>query len=53
MFRSHFKEKHGVEIEDDLRSAAAEWTKMVFPGTSHSWDDIKFLQKHWDGRLKP
>lgn len=51
VWRSHFKSKHGVEIEDDQHNAAAEWTKTVFPGFSHGWDDIAFLQKHWDGPI--
>ena len=51
VFRKHFKEKHGVEIEDDVHSAAAEWTRTVFPLFSHGWEDIKFLQEHWDGPI--
>lgn len=51
VFRSHFKEKHGCEVEDDMGSAVAEWTRTVFPGMSHSWDDIKFLQEHWKGPI--
>ncbi len=23
----------------------------MFPGFSHSWDDVKFLQKHWKGPI--
>ena len=51
VFRSHFKAKHGVEIEDDMYTAAAEWTRTVFPAISHSWEDIAFLKKHWDGPI--
>jgi len=51
VFRDHFKSKHGVEIEQDQQLAAAEWTKIVFPSTSHGWEDIKFLQEHWDGPI--
>jgi isopentenyl diphosphate isomerase/L-lactate dehydrogenase-like FMN-dependent dehydrogenase len=51
VFRSHFKAKHGVEIEEDMHMAAAEWTKIVFPALSHGWEDIKFLQEHWDGPI--
>lgn len=51
MFRSQFKSKHNQEIEDNLHAAAAEWTRTVFPGFSHSWEDIKFLQQHWDGPI--
>ncbi|KUJ16958.1 L-lactate dehydrogenase [Mollisia scopiformis] len=51
IFRSHFKAKHGVEIEEDVHTAAAEWTRIVFPGVSHGWEDIEFLKKHWDGPI--
>jgi lactate 2-monooxygenase len=23
----------------------------VFPGHSHTWEDVEFLQKHWDGPI--
>lgn len=51
VFRSHFKSKHGKEIEEDYHTAAAEWTKIIFPGFSHGWEDLKFLQQHWDGPI--
>lgn len=51
VFRSQFKSRHGVEIEEDLHSAAAEWTKMVFPGHSHSWEDLEFLKRNWEGKI--
>lgn len=34
-----------------MSSAVAEWARTIFPGTSHGWDDVKFLQKHWDGPI--
>lgn len=53
---SHFStdtndKQHGKDIEDDMHTAAAEWTSTVFPGLSHSWEDIAFLKKHWDGPI--
>ena len=51
VFRKHFKDTHGVEIEEDMHTAAAEWTKIVFPHFSHGWEDIKFLQENWDGPI--
>jgi lactate 2-monooxygenase len=51
IFRARFHDKHGKEIEDDMGTAAAEWTRTVFPTASHSWEDVKFLQKHWDGPI--
>ena len=38
-------------MEDDQAKAAAEWTRTIFPGMSHSWQDIKFLQEHWQGPI--
>lgn len=34
-----------------MGAAVAEWTRTIFPGTSHDWEDIKFLQKHWEGPM--
>jgi len=45
-----FQAQHGVEVED-LRTAAAEWTRIVFPGMGHGREDIEFLQKHWEGPI--
>lgn len=28
-----------------------EWAHVVCPGISHSWEDVKFLQQHWDGPI--
>jgi isopentenyl diphosphate isomerase/L-lactate dehydrogenase-like FMN-dependent dehydrogenase len=51
LFRENFKKGHGIEIEKDMGKAAAEWMRTVFPGMSHGWEDIKFLQEHWDGPI--
>lgn len=51
VFRSKFKSTQGVEVEEDMHTAAAEWTSTVFPAISHSWEDIEFLKKHWDGPI--
>lgn len=51
VFRAKFKSKHGVEIEEDMHTAAAEWTATVFPALSHGWEDLQFLRKHWDGPI--
>jgi len=51
VFRRRFKEKHGVEVEDDMSTAVSEWSHTIFPGTSHGWEDVKFLQNHWDGPI--
>lgn len=62
VFREKFQKKHGYSIDEcaahdhhhtghDLGPAAQEWAKIVFPGHSHSWDDIAFLKKHWNGPI--
>jgi lactate 2-monooxygenase len=51
VFRAHFKGKHGIDIEANKGAAAAEWTRTIFPSFSHGWEDIAFLQKHWDGPI--
>ncbi|KAG4253929.1 L-lactate dehydrogenase (cytochrome) [Fusarium proliferatum] len=67
VFQKKFREKHGYDITDaasgvyqaaqggsagaSLGDAAREWAKIVFPGHSHSWEDIEFLKKHWDGPI--
>jgi isopentenyl diphosphate isomerase/L-lactate dehydrogenase-like FMN-dependent dehydrogenase len=51
VYRDQFREKNGKEIEEDPHTAAAEWTGTVFPGLSHSWEDVKFLHENWDGPI--
>lgn len=51
VFRKQFKQKYGVDIEDDMHTAAAEWTQTVFPSLSHGWEDLEFIKKHWDGPI--
>ncbi|KAF2134296.1 putative FMN dependent dehydrogenase [Dothidotthia symphoricarpi CBS 119687] len=51
VFRKHFKERHGVEVEEKIDSAAPEWMRTIFPSWSKGWEDIKFLQEHWDGPI--
>jgi lactate 2-monooxygenase len=51
VFRRQFSERHGVDIEEKMDTAANEWMRTVFPGMSKGWDDVKFLQEHWDGPI--
>jgi lactate 2-monooxygenase len=51
VFRKQFKERHGVEVEEKMDTAAPEWMRTIFPGSSKGWDDIKFLQEHWNGPI--
>ncbi|CAO2650234.1 Nn.00g015260.m01.CDS01 [Neocucurbitaria sp. VM-36] len=51
IFRQQFKDRHGVEVEEKMESAAPEWMRTIFPGTSKGWEDIEFLKKHWNGPI--
>lgn len=51
VFRRQFRERHQKEVEEDVGTAAAEWARTIFPGTSHSWEDLQLLRKHWDGPI--
>jgi lactate 2-monooxygenase len=37
--------------EESEGKATCEWTKIDFPGHSHSWEDLEFLKKNWDGPI--
>lgn len=50
VFQKYFKEKYDVQIFEDFQ-AASEWAGIIFPGTSHSWEDLKFLKEHWHGPI--
>ncbi|KAJ7713191.1 FMN-dependent dehydrogenase [Mycena olivaceomarginata] len=53
VFRAHFKQKHGYEVDETqgtsatalsgIGAAAQAWTKIVFPGHPHSM--------HWNGPI--
>ncbi|KAF2135343.1 uncharacterized protein K452DRAFT_303610 [Aplosporella prunicola CBS 121167] len=51
VFRRKYKEASGKEVEDDVVAAAYAWTQTVFSGRAHSWAEVDFLRKHWDGPL--
>lgn len=51
VFRKQFKERHGVNVEERMDTAAPEWMRTIFPGMSKGWEDIRFLQEHWEGPI--
>jgi lactate 2-monooxygenase len=51
VFRKQFKKTHDVEVNEKMDIAANEWMHIIFPGTSKDCDDVKFLQRHWDGPI--
>ncbi|KAI0169633.1 putative FMN dependent dehydrogenase [Hypoxylon sp. FL1284] len=51
-FRARFRARHeGRDVDDDVGAAAAEWTRTIFPGTTHTLADVAFLREHWDGPI--
>ncbi|RAL06196.1 lactate 2-monooxygenase [Aspergillus ibericus CBS 121593] len=52
VFREWFAKTHGGrQVEEDMGTAAGEWTRMIFPGKSHGWEDLGFLKQHWEGPI--
>ncbi|KIN06929.1 hypothetical protein OIDMADRAFT_21862 [Oidiodendron maius Zn] len=51
VYHKYYEEKFGKPVEADLSPAIAEWVRILFSGISHSWEDLKFLQQHWDGPI--
>lgn len=54
VYQEKFKKEHGYEIgntRDTLGLPAQEWSNIIFPGHSHSWEDVAFLKEHWDGPI--
>ncbi|KAI1469718.1 putative FMN dependent dehydrogenase [Daldinia caldariorum] len=52
VFQAHFQRKHnGLSVTQKLGAAAAEWTRTIFPGTTHALSDVAFLREHWDGPI--
>lgn len=51
VFREKFQLKIGGLPEEKVVEASQEWIRDVFPGTPHSWEDIKLLRDGWDGPI--
>lgn len=51
VFRRKFKEKHNIEVEDDILQASREWEAVVFSGAAHTWEQLELLKKEWDGPI--
>lgn len=37
--------------ESELKDSSPAWARIVFPGASHSWEDLAFLREHWQGPI--
>jgi lactate 2-monooxygenase len=51
VFRRQFKTNFGIEVEDDIMSAAAEWNKDIFSGKTHTWEQLELIKSHWKGPI--
>lgn len=51
VFRAKFEKEAGCTIEEDIVGASRAWVSDAFPGHSHSWEELEFLRKNWDGPL--
>ena len=51
VFRRKYKEKNGMEVDDDVMKGALAWEETIFPGMAHAWHELAFLRKHWSGQI--
>lgn len=50
VFRAKFEETTGTKVEDDKIAAAQAWMRLI-TGQNHTWEEVAFLRKNWDGPL--
>lgn len=50
VFRAKYKAESGSQVEEDVIGASRAWISEIFGGP-HTWDQVAFLRKHWDGPL--
>lgn len=51
VFQIKYKKDTGKTIKEDILSASLAWENTVFSGMSHTWEDVEFLKKNWDGPI--
>jgi isopentenyl diphosphate isomerase/L-lactate dehydrogenase-like FMN-dependent dehydrogenase len=51
VFRAKFEKESGTTVEDDIVGASRAWLADVFSGRAHTWEDLAFLRKQWDGPI--
>jgi len=54
VFRAQWAAEHGGKEPgeaSELKESSPCWDRIVFPGVSHSWEDLKFLKENWDGPI--
>ncbi|KAL4883910.1 FMN-dependent dehydrogenase [Aspergillus karnatakaensis] len=51
VFRAKFEKETGSKVEEDIVGASRAWIGNVLSTNPHTWDQISFLRKNWDGPL--
>lgn len=51
VFRAKFEKETGSKVEDDVVGASRAWIGNVLSSGPHTWDQISFLRKNWDGPM--
>ncbi|KAL2846217.1 FMN-dependent dehydrogenase [Aspergillus pseudodeflectus] len=51
VFREKFEKDTGSKVEDDIIAASRAWIGNVLSTAPHTWDQVSFLRKNWDGPL--
>jgi isopentenyl diphosphate isomerase/L-lactate dehydrogenase-like FMN-dependent dehydrogenase len=51
VFREKFEKDTGSKVEDDIVAASRAWIGNVLSTAPHTWDQVSFLRKNWDGPL--
>lgn len=49
-FRAKYEKESGTKIEDDIMGASRAFIGQIF-STPHTWEDLAFVRKHWDGPI--
>jgi lactate 2-monooxygenase len=53
VLRAQWASEHGGKEPgeaSELKESSPCWDRIIFPGVSHSWEDLKFLKENWDGK---
>ncbi|KIM72057.1 hypothetical protein PILCRDRAFT_99416 [Piloderma croceum F 1598] len=54
VFHAQWAAEHGGKEPgeaSELKESSPCWDHIIFPGVSHSWEDLKFLKENWDGPI--